>query len=49
MGTPVALKDYMKAGRNHKSREDFMKEVYILSDLKHPNIVLYMGMCITVN
>lgn len=26
-----------------------MKEVHILSDLKHPNIVLYMGLCITVN
>lgn len=26
-----------------------MKEVEIISDLKHPNIVLYMGMCITAN
>lgn len=26
-----------------------MKEVHVLSDLKHPNIVLYMGLCITVN
>lgn len=26
-----------------------MKEVAVLSDLKHPNIVLYMGMCITIN
>ena len=46
---PVAVKDYLKAGRHHKSRDDFMKEVEIFSDLKHPNIVLYMGMCITVN
>lgn len=26
-----------------------MKEVEIISDLKHPNIVLYMGMCITAS
>lgn len=25
MSTPVAVKDYMKAGKNHKNREDFMK------------------------
>lgn len=49
MQCPVAVKDYMKAGRSHKNREEFMKEVHILSDLKHPNIVLYMGLCITVN
>ena len=26
-----------------------MKEVMIISDLKHPNIVLYMGICITAD
>ena len=49
MSTPVAIKDYIKAGRHNKSRDDFMKEVEIFSGLKHPNIVLYMGMCITVS
>lgn len=49
MSCPVAVKDYMKTGRIHKSREDFMKEVEVLSDLKHPNIVLYMGLCIRFN
>ena len=46
---PVAVKDYLKPGRIHKSRDDFMKEVDVLSDLKHPNIVLYMGICITAD
>lgn len=49
MSCPVAVKDYMKAGCSQKSRENFMEDVYILSELKHPNLVLYMGMCITVN
>ena len=26
-----------------------MKELMIISDLKHPNIVLYMGICITAD
>ena len=26
-----------------------MKEVDVLSDLKHPSIVLYMGICITAD
>jgi hypothetical protein len=48
MGTPVAVKDYIKTGR-HQIQEDFLKELEILSDLKHPNIVLYMGICITAD
>lgn len=38
----------MKTGK-HRNRDDFMKEVEVMSDLKHPNIVLYMGMCITAD
>lgn len=38
----------MKTGKHHH-KEDFMKEVMIISDLKHPNIVLYMGICITAD
>jgi serine/threonine protein kinase len=48
VGMEIAIKDYMKT-RKHHHKEDFMKEVEIISDLKHPNIVLYMGMCITAN
>lgn len=25
---------------------DFLKEVEVISNLRHPNIVLYMGVCI---
>ena len=24
---------------------DFLKEVQVINDLRHPNIVLYMGLC----
>ncbi len=43
---PVAIKDYIKPGKNC-SLNDFMKEVQVLNDLKHPNIVLYMGIYLT--
>jgi serine/threonine protein kinase len=48
VGQSIAIKDYLKTGK-HRHKEDFMKELEIISDLKHPNIVLYMGMCITAN
>jgi len=48
IGQLIAIKDYMKTKR-HKHKEDFMKELMIISDLKHPNIVLYMGICITAD
>lgn len=46
VGQEIAIKDYLKTSQHHH-REDFKKELKIISDLKHPNIVLYMGMCIT--
>lgn len=48
MSCPVAVKDYIKT-RKHQNQEDFLKELEILSSLKHPNIVLYMGICITTD
>jgi serine/threonine protein kinase len=48
MSCPVAVKDYIKTGK-HQNQEDFLKELEILSGLKHPNIVLYMGICITTD
>jgi len=29
-----------------KKTADFIKEVDVISNLRHPNIVLYMGICI---
>ena len=50
LSNPVAVKTYMKSGRlRKKNLENFLKEVKILNDLRHPNIVLYMGMCIQIN
>ena len=48
IGQEIAIKDYLKTKR-HRHKEDFMKELMIISDLKHPNIVLYMGICITAD
>lgn len=46
----MAVKTYLKAGRIHRqSLDDFLKEVEILNNLRHPNVVLYMGMCIQIN
>jgi|JI6StandDraft_1071083.scaffolds.fasta_scaffold08999_4 serine/threonine protein kinase len=50
MSNPVAVKTYLKAGRIHReSLDDFLKEVEILNNLRHPNVVLYMGMCIQIS
>ena len=41
MSNPVAVKTYLKAGRIHReSLDDFLKEVEILNNLRHPNVVL---------
>jgi len=31
---------------NKRSALDFLKEVQVINNLRHPNIVLYMGVCI---
>eukprot|EP01016_Furgasonia_blochmanni_P029901 TRINITY_DN3127_c0_g1_i1.p1 TRINITY_DN3127_c0_g1~~TRINITY_DN3127_c0_g1_i1.p1 ORF type:complete len:881 (+),score=200.72 TRINITY_DN3127_c0_g1_i1:144-2786(+) len=48
LGQEVAIKQYGKRHTRHhtKKTEDFMKEVNVLSNLRHPNIVLYMGVCV---
>lgn len=48
LGQEVAVKEY---GTNYKRLHrrkvaDFIKEVEVISNLRHPNIVLYMGVCI---
>ena len=45
-GTEVAIKEYGKRNLHGKAAEDFVKEVEVISSLRHPNIVLYMGACI---
>ena len=45
-GTEVAIKEYGKRKLLGKAAEDFVKEVEMISNLRHPNIVLYMGACI---
>jgi serine/threonine protein kinase len=46
----VAVKTYVKRGRIHeKSLDDFLKEVEMINNFRHPNIVLYMGMTVEFN
>lgn len=46
-GQEVAIKQYGKKISNKKMKKsaDFIVEVDIISSLRHPNIVLYMGVC----
>lgn len=47
LGQDVALKQYGKKHRRFKQQKilDFLKEVQLITNLRHPNIVLYMGVC----
>jgi len=45
-GIEVAIKEYGKRKLLKRSAEEFVKEVEVISNLRHPNIVLYMGACI---
>lgn len=47
----MAIKSYGKRRNSGKLRyklqmADFLKEVEVISNLRHPNIVLYMGVCV---
>jgi serine/threonine protein kinase len=46
MGDEVAVKVFKKK-ENKVNLENFLKEVEILSGLKHKNIILYMGICLS--
>ncbi len=45
-GIDVAIKEYGKTKLDTKRAEDFVKEIEVISNLRHPNIVLCMGACI---
>ena len=45
-GIEVAIKEYGKTKLDVRRAEDFVKEVEVISNLRHPNIVLCMGACI---
>lgn len=42
-GTNVAVKKFGKRYMTRKALKDFIKEIEMLNHLRHPNIVLYMG------
>ncbi|CAD8147805.1 unnamed protein product [Paramecium octaurelia] len=49
LGQDVAIKSYCQKqdqSKNKQTMADFLKEVQVISELRHPNIVLYMGVCI---
>ena len=46
MGTKVAVKKFGKRYMTRKALKDFIKEIEMLNQLRHPNIVLYMGVSI---
>lgn len=43
LGTRVAVKRFGKRYLSRKALKDFIKEIEMLNQLSHPNIVLYMG------
>ena len=43
MGTPVAVKRFGRKCITRKSIIDFIKEIEIVNQMRHPNIIFYMG------
>ena len=43
LGVKVAIKRLVKVYSNRKGLHDFIEEIEILHSLRHPNIILYMG------
>ena len=48
LGTQIALKRFRKRTMSKSALKDFVKEIEMLNQLRHPNIVLYMGVSIDV-
>jgi len=46
-GKEVAIKKLFRQDVDEKTLNDFKKEVHIQSQLRHPNVLLFMGACTT--
>ncbi|KAL4290551.1 hypothetical protein GQ457_14G002340 [Hibiscus cannabinus] len=44
-GTDVAIKMFLEQDLTAESMEDFCNEISILSSLRHPNVILFLGAC----
>ncbi|XP_042385304.1 probable serine/threonine-protein kinase SIS8 isoform X3 [Zingiber officinale] len=44
-GTDVAIKVFLEQDLTTENMEDFCNEIYILSRLRHPNVILFLGAC----
>ncbi|XP_073150820.1 serine/threonine-protein kinase EDR1-like isoform X2 [Henckelia pumila] len=44
-GTEVAIKVFLEQDLNAENMEDFCNEISILSRLRHPNVILFLGAC----
>jgi len=44
-GQNVAIKQLLKQDLDSKILEDFRREVDIMTQMRHPNVVLFMGAC----
>eukprot|EP00347_Sterkiella_histriomuscorum_P007834 403347387 len=49
LGTRVAVKKFGKRYLTKKAVKDFIKEIEVVNQLRHPNIVLYMGVTFDTN
>lgn len=46
-GTDVAIKVFLEQDLTAENMEDFCNEISILSRLRHPNVILFLGACMT--
>lgn len=46
-GTPVAVKRIHAENMTEQDRKLFQKEVSILADTRHPNVILMIGICLS--
>ncbi|CAN4103230.1 unnamed protein product [Withania somnifera] len=44
-GTDVAIKIFLEQDLTEENMEDFCNEISILSRLRHPNVILFLGAC----
>ncbi|KAJ4976744.1 hypothetical protein NE237_001850 [Protea cynaroides] len=44
-GTDVAIKIFLEQDLTTENMEDFCNEISILSRLRHPNVILFLGVC----